>query len=356
MRHILIPYIGATRAAADITATPEQARVQADSIAAVVKRNRSKFVDLLELSSDKVSNENEGVLEFAYNSAYAPEFRAFSFDNKVGAIDVVETSFGYHVIEILEQSKISATVKLATIAKAIEPSEETIDDVYNQVSKFEIALETGVFSDVAAEYEKNVKVAAFEELDENVPGFGSQRQIVRWAFDEETEVGDYKRFPISGVGFVMVQLRSVNPKGLMKVENATTPVLAEIRKEKKAEIIKSQISGSNLSDIASNQGQTVRSASAVSLSSTTLSGAGVEPKVVGAAFGIAEGAVSGPIVGTKGVYLVEVTKVNDADELDNYAAIASRLSNTLKAGVTTKVYNALQESAEIEDNRATTVY
>ncbi|NRA91992.1 MAG: peptidyl-prolyl cis-trans isomerase, partial [Psychroserpens sp.] len=77
-----------------------------------------------------------------------------------------------------------------------------------------------------------------------------------------------------------------------------------------------------------------------------------EPKVVGAAFGIGEGETSKPIVGNKGVYLVEVTKVNEVTPLDNYQAIANRLSTTRTTAAQTKVYNALKETADIEDNRA----
>ena len=352
VRHILIPYIGATGTDATETRTPEQAKATADSILAVIKLNRSKFVDLLDLSSDKVSNENEGVLEFAYNSPYAPEFRSYSFDNKKGDIDVVETSFGYHIIEILDQSKFSETIKIATLARKIEPSEETIDEVFNSVSKFEIGLENDDFQELATSFEKTVKPAAFEELDENIPGLGSQRPVVRWAFDEETKLGDTKRFSISGVGFIVAKLVDINKAGLMSAENATTPILAEIRKEKKAEIIKNKITGTSLSDISTSQGQTIRSASALTLKTSTLSGAGVEPRVIGTALGLAEGATSKPIVGEKGVYIVEVTKIEAADELDNYGAIANRLSNTLRNSVNTRVYNALEKIAEIEDNRA----
>ena len=66
--------------------------------------------------------------------------------------------------------------------------------------------------------------------------------------------------------------------------------------------------------------------------------------------------MSKPIVGGKGVYVIDVTKITTAEELDNYSAIASRLSNALKTTVNTKVYSALEKVADIEDNRATTVY
>ncbi|MFD1062149.1 SurA N-terminal domain-containing protein [Winogradskyella litorisediminis] len=356
VRHILIPYAGATSAAADVTKTTEEAKKTADSILGVVKNNRSKFVDLLDLSSDKVSNEKEGVIEFTYNQGFAPEFKSYSFDNSKGDIDVVETSFGYHIIEILDQSGFNETLKLATVARKIEPSEKTIDDVFNAKQKFEIAVESGDFTALAEERNLAVKPVTFKELDENIPGVGSQRQVVRWAFNDDTEVGDYKSFPVAGLGFIVVQLVDINEEGLMDMENAKVPVSIAVRKEKKAEMIKNKISGSTLADIASNQGQTVKTANGVKTANTTLTGAGAEPKVVGAAVGLQQGQVSKPIVGNSGVYVIEVTKRNEATKLENYAAILARLNNARKNTVQSKVYTALQESAEIEDNRAKTVY
>ncbi|RZN82463.1 MAG: peptidylprolyl isomerase [Winogradskyella sp.] len=356
VRHILIPYVGATRAAADVTKTPEEAKATADSIFSALKGNRSKFKDLLELSSDKVSNEKEGVIEFTYNQGFAPEFKAYAFDNKKGDMDVVETGFGYHIIEVLDQTSFNATTKLATIAREIEASEKTIDDVFNGKQKFEIAAESGDFRELAEERGLTAKPVTFKELDENIPGIGSQRQIVRWAYDQDTKVGDYKSFTVSGVGFVVAQLVDVNEEGLMDVESATTPVLAAVRKEKKAEIIRKKISATTLAEISTNQGQTVKTATGLTMKNTTLSGAGVEPKVIGSAFGLPQGAVSKPIDGEKGVYVVEVTKITEATKLENYAAILARLSNARKGTVQTQVYSALEKAADVDDNRAKTVY
>lgn len=356
VRHILIPYAGATRVDASITRTAEQAKTTADSIYNVVRNNRSKFQDLLELSSDKVSNENDGIIEFAYNQGFAPEFKAFSFDNKKGDIDVVETSFGYHIIEILDQTAFNNTIKLATLARKIEPSEKTIDDVFTNKQKFEIAVESGDFNVLAKERNLLVKPASFKELDENIPGLGSQRQVVRWAFEADTKENDYKSFQVAGVGFIVAKLVKINKEGLMDVDAAATPVLAQVRKEKKAELIREKITSSVLTDIANNQGQTVRTANGVSIKTATITGAGKEPKVVGVAYGLAEGAVSKPIDGEKGVYVIEVTKINEAPKLESYAAIKSRIATARKNTVQTAVYKALEAAAEIEDNRAKSVY
>jgi peptidyl-prolyl cis-trans isomerase D len=356
VRHILIPFAGATRADATITKTPEEAEKTADSILNEIKSGRAKFLDLLDLSSDKVSNEKDGELEFAYNAGMAPEFKDFSFESNEGDIDVVGTSFGYHVIEVLEQKSFNKTIKLATLADKIEPSEQTLQDVFNKMSKFEIAAKDGDFNELAKERELTVKPITFKELDENIPGLGSQRQVVRWAFDENTDVGEFRNFPISNFGFIVAKLVEKNEEGLMSVEDASITALPAVRKEKKAQMIREKITATTVNDIAKNQGVSPRTAAALTIKNTTLSGAGVEPKVVGAAFGLSEGETSKPIDGEKGVYVIEVTKVNDATALDNYTAIMNRLNSERRNLVQSKVYQALEKAADIEDNRANTVY
>ncbi|HUH26839.1 SurA N-terminal domain-containing protein [Gelidibacter sp.] len=353
-RHILIPFIGSRAADMETTQTEEQAKATADSLLNIIKRDRSKFVDLLDFSIDKVSNEKEGVLDWYEYNSMVPEFRDYTFENNKGDMGVVKTDFGFHVIEILDQKAKKRMVKVATLAQKIEPSENTIDDVFNRTSKFEIALQKNDFQDVAKENGVEVKpVNNIKELDENIPGLGSQRSIVRWAFEKGTKVGDYKRFSIPGIGYAVVQVTGVNQKGLMTPEAASAIVIPEIRKEKKAKMIREKISGSTVDAIAQSQNVAVSTANGVSMKNPTLSGAGLEPKVVGIAFGLKEGETSKLIDGNKGVFMVEVTKKTAAPKLDNYQAIANRLNSSRLNAAQSKAYEALKEAADIVDNRAT---
>jgi len=353
VRHILIPYVGTTRADASVTKTDEQAKTTADSILSAIKSRRSKFVDLLDLSSDKVSNEQDGEIEFAYTAGMAAEFKDFSFDNKVGDLEVVKTSFGYHIIEILEQNSKHRALKVASIAHEIEPSEQTIDNVFNITSKFEIAVDSKDFNEVAKESNYSVKpVSSIKVLDENIPGLGSQRTIVNWAFDQETNVGDIKRFNISSGGYAVVMLSASNKKGLMSNEKASVTALPEIRKEKKAALIRARVSGTTLEEIAASENQSVKTALAVNMKSPILSGAGREPKIIGTAFGLTEGQTSKLIDGALGVYIVQTTKITPADGLPSYQAAANRVGTTKANAINTALYNALKDAAEIEDNRA----
>lgn len=353
VRHILIPFLGGMRADASVTKTDAEAKATADSIYNVLRRNRSKFKALLSLSSDKVSNEKEGVIEFAYTDGFAPEFKAYSFENPKGSLGVVRTDFGYHIIEVLDQGKKQDAYKVATIAQEIEPSVETIDEVFKNKSKFEIAVADADFEAVAKENNYEVRnVSSVKELDENIPGIGAQRAIVRWAFEDGIDEGDFKSFSTTGGGFVVVKLTGINKKGLMSVESGSISALPELRKEKKAELIKDRISATTLDDIASAESQNVRTAVAVNMKNPTLSGAGREPLVIGTAFGLAEGETSEPIEGNTGVYVVEVTKVTPAPAMSSYQAAANRVGQAKENAVNTQLYNALKDAAEIEDNRA----
>ena len=306
------------------------------------------------MSSDKVSNQKDGEIEFDYDAGMAPEFKAFSFDNKPGAIDVVETSFGYHVIEVMEQGSPQRVVKIANLAIEVEPSEDTVDEVFNITSKFEIAVADRDFREVAEESEYLVKpVTAIKVLDENIPGLGQQRNMVRWAFEEGVNVGDVRRFNLPSGGYAVVQLSSINKEGMMSNEKASVTALPEIRKQKKAQMIREGISGTTLDEIASSQNQAVRTAIGLNMKNPTLSGAGREPLVVGAAFGLEEGETSGLIDGNNGVYMVEVTKRTAAPQLPSYQAVANRLASTKASAATTALYEALKEASDVEDNRAT---
>jgi LysM repeat protein len=176
---------------------------------------------------------------------------------------------------------------------------------------------------------------------------------VRWTFEDGVEEGDFKSFNISGGGFVVAKITAANEEGLMSVEKASVTALPEIKKEMKAKLIIARVSGTTLEAIASEEEQTVKTSLAVNMKNPTLSGAGREPKVIGTAFGLAEGATSNLVVGTNGVYAVQLTKSTPASVLPNYQAAANRVGQAKSNAVNSMLYTALKEAAEIEDNRAT---
>ena len=350
--HILVAYQG-QQFAPDVTRSKQEAEALADSLANVIRNDKDKFAELAaEFSSDRSNNLDGGDLGYFGPGDMVSEFDSYVLDNNPGDVGVVETDFGYHVIHIEEQTEREKAVKIATIAREIEASERSRNNLFNETTKFEIAAGEGDFAEVAKEENYNIRtVNNVKALDENIPGVGQQRRIVQWAFEDEANVGDIKRFDIPS-GYVVAQLTAKNKEGLMTAENASSKVLPILTKEKKAEILKERINSDNLQEIASNNNTTVQTANAVNLGSPTLPGAGREPEVVGAVFALEPGSVTDPIAGNNGVYVVELESKNEAPAMNSYSGIAQQETAERRQNASQRLFEALREKAEIEDNRA----
>jgi len=352
VRHILIPYTGSLRSDPNILKSKDEAKKTADSIFSILKRNKNKFSTLLALSSDKVSNENEGIIEFAYLDGFAPEFRDFSFEKSVGSIEVVETDFGFHIIEILSQGKKQKAVKVGNLAIKIEPSERTRDSIYNLTSKFEIAVNAENFRDYAKENDIKVNpVNNIGELDENIPILGKQRSIVRWAYDKNSDEGDIKRFSLQNGGYIIAMLTSLNDKGLMSYEKASITALPKVKNQKKAKKIIESIKSSTLDEIASLNNVEVQTALSVNINNPVISGVGNEASVIGFAMGINQNITSKAIIGNSGVFYIYVTDRRKASSLENYQNFVNKINTSRSNSIRVNSYNALKEKAEIEDFR-----
>ena len=107
-----------------------------------------------------------------------------------------------------------------------------------------------------------------------------------------------------------------------------------------------------MEDIAKEANVSISNATALTVKSPTIPGAGSEPAVVGSAYALGEGETSGLIEGQTGIFMISVTKKEEAPKLDNYSTYANTLKTASASKVNTAVYNALKEAAEIEDNRA----
>ncbi len=352
-KHILIRFQGLQTAPQDVVRTKEDAKKLADSILSVTKNDKSKFESLAATYSEDLSNKDKGGdLGYFTPGRMVPEFNNFVFDNNSGHIGIVETDFGFHIVDIEELKNVQKVIKLASITKKIEPSEKTINDVFSNATKFEIAANDGDFIELANEKSVIVKpVNKIGELDATIPGVGNNRSIVTWAFNEETKIGDVKRFNINN-GYVIAQLTRKNPKGLQSIAESSAIVSPILRNEKKAKKIRESISSTDINEIATSQSVTVKTASAITMANPTIAGGGTEPKVVGVAFGTKAGETTKLIDGDNGVYVVRVLAINKAPELDNYTPFANQLNATIAPTINTNVFNALKNAADIEDNRA----
>jgi len=347
--HILLAYKGAPQSSA--TRTKEEAQALANDLLAQAKANPGNFAMLAMANSDDPGSKNNGgEYDNITPGQMVPQFNDFVFNNAIGTIGVVETDYGFHVIKVTDKYN---SVLMGTVAQKIEPSETTIDAIYTKASQLEAdANENKDFAAVA-------KKAGFEVIpatnlkgfDEYVQGIGSQREIVRWSFNKDTEIGDVKRFDVPQ-GFVIAKLKDRNETGLLPIDVARQSVEPLIKNQKKAEMIKKKMSGSSLEAVAKASGASVQVATGVSLKTPVLPNIGNEPKVVGKAFGLAAGKTSEVIEGNSGMFMVRAKAVTKAPEVPSYETYITQDRTQNQSYAISKAYTALKDKAEIKDNRA----
>lgn len=100
-KHLLVAYKGSLRAAPSIERSKDDARARAAEAAAKAKDTKNRFEDVAkEYSDDVTTSSRGGDLGRFSKSAMVPEFQAAVEKLRVGEVsDVVETPFGFHVIQ-----------------------------------------------------------------------------------------------------------------------------------------------------------------------------------------------------------------------------------------------------------------
>jgi peptidyl-prolyl cis-trans isomerase D len=349
--HILVAFEGATRANPEITRSSEEAKKLAQQLYRKARRNPDDFAQLATENSDGPTKATGGDLGFFQEGMMTDKFFDFCNRSRVGKIGLVETEFGFHIIKVTDKEDVVLT---ADVTKEIVPSEETSNGVFQKTTQFEMeSSKTEQLDTIAKNYNYDVKfVQKVNLLDENLPELPRQRNLVQWLFNDETEIGNVKRFSLTNGGYVVAQMTGIIPEGTVNFESVKLEVVQEIMKERKAaHLLEIHADKNSLNALASATVKEIETASAVTQENTVLAGAGTEPYVIGTAFAMDINQSSALIEGNYGVYMIEVTSKEIAEELESYKAYANALQNEENTRINSSIYEALRSSAEIEDNR-----
>jgi peptidyl-prolyl cis-trans isomerase D len=345
--HILISWDGAGPQTKE-KRTKEEAKIKADELFAQIQADANQFLMLaFQNSEDQGSAQRGGDLDFFEQGAMVKPFEDFCFNSPINKVGLVETQFGYHIIKVTDKQD---GIRIATLAKKIEPSAKSTDEAFTKATKFEMTATEKSFEEALKESKltanENAKVLA---TDENVGTAGAQRNIVRWAFDSKTSKNDIERFEVPNLGYVIVKYVGKNDTGLLDAKQARPMVENTIRNEKKAQIIIKKLTGSTLADMAKSSKTQVQTATGISVTTPSIGG-GFEPKVAGAAFATAINKVSKPIEGNSGVFVVSPTTISKAPATKDYTAQMTALKGQASQGVGS-LFTTLKDLAKIKDNR-----
>lgn len=354
--HILISYAGTPVKTA--TRTREEAQKLADSILTVVQKNPAAFEGLAgTLSDDQAAKAKLGDLGWFADGAMVPEFNEAVLKGSIGDIKKVETQFGYHIIKVVGKKDPSTKIKVATVDFAMEPGTRTIEAFYNDASNFAAANNTlEKFEKAVKDKGMNLRSAPkLAESDNTIPGLKAAREVVRWAFNNETEKGTVSNvFDVEGI-YVVAALKNKVEKGIIPLDVLKDQIRPLVIREKKAEFLLKKVNdqfakAKDLNAILQMYPNTRIDTADVSFASANIPNYGHESKVTGQIFGAKKAQVTGPIQGEQGVYSFVLDNMKEPPATTDYESQKKQMEMYFQ-GRAGMISNILQEKAGITDNR-----
>ncbi|MCU0434053.1 MAG: SurA N-terminal domain-containing protein [Bacteroidia bacterium] len=365
VRHILVAMKGGT---AEATRTKEQAKLRADSIAKVIKGGK-KMEDLVEKLTDDQGSKagNKGDYGwFTQETGFVQPFKDAGFNNPKGAVVVVETQFGYHVIQVLDRTKESRKTEVVGIERKTEPSEQTITAVFTKAAEFggknnnlELFNKAVTDGKLAKQPGDNIT-----ESSRFISGIDQPRPVVQWMFADKTEIGSVSE-PFTSDNqqtgakkYVVCVLTKITEKGTKPFEDKDVRTICEleVRKKKKVEQFTKEINSKKAATIdawAANLKLTPTDATA-NFANAVLPMAGNEGRVVGWIAGNpATGKLSVPIAGDQGVYVVVINSVTPAEPLKDVKTRQQSATSAIGNQADSRAAEVLRDEADIEDHRGT---
>lgn len=263
----------------------------------------------------------------------------------------------YYVAKVLEQTKPVAKSKVAVYALEVTPSSTTRRDEFGRLNQFLTDNKTiKQMQDSASSAGFFMMPTTIAATSYNVGQVKDARQAVRFAF--QNDKGDVSEIfecddnllVVAITGDIQDGYYNLNDTTFYKNVSNSYPI-----PQAKIEKICNDINASgnkNLADIAATYEAVVDTAKFVNFNLPSISGLGLEPKVVASATKANPGSFVGPIVGRNAAVVLQVIdKNNKGLEYDESARLETlaRSRDYMYAGNSAIV--ALQNAADINDNR-----
>ena len=279
---------------------------------------------------------------------------------------------GYAIVKVTEKTVPVKKYRMAVIAQEIRASNETVNEIQNAAYKFLSENRSAkAFEEAARKQNMQVMTAYVHRMDDRVNGLDNARDIVKWAFNANTKVGDVNG-DVAALDnlYAVVMLKEVYQKGyytLAQVRaNPSFNIDQAVRTEKRIEIQMAKAEKlakqcKNIQDMASLLNDSVMVIDSISLFADRFGAFGMEPKVQAVASVSKANGLIGPIKGARGVYFVQVNNRFDMQQMDPEQLRMGQEYNTRRSiGMTQRgrylsmdrrIFWWLRSNANVEDHR-----
>jgi peptidyl-prolyl cis-trans isomerase D len=317
--------------------------------------NGTNFGDLaVKYSEDPGSNTKNlrGSLGWFSEGAMVNEFNEICFTANKKDLNIVNTQFGVHLIQVTKKSKSAKKVKIAYIDRIIEPSTETFNTYYSKAASFVgQVINDGISFDTLVEKNNLVKRSDSKVVPNKlaISGLPNSREMVRWLNKSDLNaVSEVFQFDNS---YVVANVKSVNEEGEIDFDDVKEQITTLVIKEKKGVKISQSIPKvSSLTEIAKTNGTTIVSNQNATFSNDNLVSIGYEPELLGSIFGSKIGDISSPIIGRNAVYVIQVNSEDEAI-IGNNSQQKKQLKNQEISNANRATINVLKDAADVKDYR-----
>ena len=348
-RHILIKWDS------DSDADKKAAKEKARGILKEIKGGADFALKAREHGTDGTASRGGDLGWFSSGQMVKPFEKAVFDAAKTGVLaDVVETEFGYHLIDVTN-TKTNKAYYIATIERAIAPSDASINEALRKAEAFATSVsDFESFSTKAGEEQLIIRDAMkVGSGDRSVSSLGEARQVVQWLFRDASTNKVSSVFDLQDNYVVAVMTGEVK-KGYKSLETVKTEITPAVKNELKGKMIieKLKTATGTLDEVKNSFGSdaTVYSSSDIRLNVNTLPSVGFDPQAVGHVFSLENGKRSAPLVGETGVLLIELNNKTIAPAIADYAPYKASLQ---QAAISRNysIADAIKDKANIEDTR-----
>ncbi|MDZ4824059.1 MAG: peptidylprolyl isomerase [Flavobacteriales bacterium] len=330
-------------------------RTKADSLKKVILKEKN-FEAMVIKHSEDPGSKNIGGKYWVKKGQMVPPFEKASFEGKKGDLQIIDTDYGVHIVEVLEYDPQIMETQLSIIDRVIAGSEITKRGAKADALNFSSTYQDSVsFRNAADTMGLTVTpVPQLKRTDQKVGMLNSAGDVISWAFNTDTEIGQVSHPMQVDDQLLIALLLDKKEKGAPSYENVKDKVKREVINEKKAEyLIEKMNPGKNLQEVATAVVGSVKKADNLKMSSNTIPGtSGNEYEAVGLAYGIPEKSISKPIKGKNGVYVIAPTgPIVVAAEKGTYLEDQEKIIQNLQSRAVLTPYNSMKDNADIVDKR-----
>ena len=259
------------------------------------------------------------------------------------------------ILQVMDKKANQNKYKVAIVKRPIEFSKETYNDAYNKFSQF-VAQNTTI-ADMEKNAEENgyslIPRTDFSSAEHYVGGVKSTREALKWVF--AAKPGEVSPLYECGENdhLMVVALDKIHQAGYRDINSVADMLRTEIRRDKKAEQLMTQMKGFNsLAQVKAMNGAVSDTVKHVTFSAPAyISVARASEPVIGAyAAKTAVNQVSAPIKGNAGVYMIQVLQKDKTAETYDAKKEETTLSN-MAARMSSQFINDLYQRANVVDER-----